>query len=140
MALFIGVGLAFAVAAFARLAGLDRDRAFYPTVLIVVGAFYVLFAAMVGSTSAMRVEFFFFLAFAATAVVGFRSSLWIAAAGLAAHGLFDFSRHSFVPATGAPSWWPAFCGGFDIAAGAILAVLLWLGARNARRAGDTPGR
>lgn len=139
MALIIGLGLAFAVAAFARSVGLDRDRAFYPTVLIVVGAFYVLFAAMVGSTSAMRVESFFFLAFASAAVVGFRSSLWLVAAGLAAHGLFDFTRHAFVPAIGAPSWWPAFCSGFDIAAGASLAALLWFDARKVRRAGETPG-
>ena len=42
----VGLALSFAVALLAKSAGLDRDRAFYPTVLIVVGSYYVLFAAM----------------------------------------------------------------------------------------------
>jgi ABC-type Fe3+ transport system permease subunit len=37
------------VAVFARYAGFDRDRAFYPTVMIVIALYYVLFAAMSGS-------------------------------------------------------------------------------------------
>lgn len=39
MATLIGLGLAVAVAIFARIAGFDRDRAFYPTVLIVVASY-----------------------------------------------------------------------------------------------------
>ena len=37
--------------------GFDRDRAFYPTVMIVIASYYVLFAAMsgVGSHGAYRV-------------------------------------------------------------------------------------
>lgn len=46
MAALIGLSLAFAVAIFGRIAGFDRDRAFYPTVLIVVASYYVLFAAV----------------------------------------------------------------------------------------------
>ena len=34
------------VALFARFVGFDRDRAFYPTVLMVIASYYVLFAAM----------------------------------------------------------------------------------------------
>ena len=41
-----GIVLSIGVAAFARRVGLDRDRAFYPTVAIVVASYYVLFAAM----------------------------------------------------------------------------------------------
>ena len=42
----VGAVLAPLVSGFARLVGLDRDRAFYPTVLIVVALYYVLFAVM----------------------------------------------------------------------------------------------
>ena len=42
----IGIVLSLSVALFARLVGFDRDRAFYPTVMIVIASTYVLFAAM----------------------------------------------------------------------------------------------
>jgi hypothetical protein len=38
MEYLIGVGLALAVCAFAMAAGFDRDRVFYPTMLIVIAA------------------------------------------------------------------------------------------------------
>lgn len=37
----VGVVLSLIVALFARRVGFDRDRAFYPTVLIVVALYYV---------------------------------------------------------------------------------------------------
>jgi hypothetical protein len=42
----IGIVLALAVSVFARSVGLDRDRACYPTVLVVVAPYCVLFAVM----------------------------------------------------------------------------------------------
>ncbi len=39
----VGIVLSAGVAWFARRVGLDRDRAFYPTVMIVVASYYVLF-------------------------------------------------------------------------------------------------
>ena len=45
----VGMMLSLGVALFARRVGFDRDRAFYPTVLIVIASSYVLFAAMSGS-------------------------------------------------------------------------------------------
>ena len=48
MAFLIGILLASAIAALARVSGFDRDRAFYPTVLIVVASYYDLFGAMGG--------------------------------------------------------------------------------------------
>lgn len=46
MPLIIGVVLAVAVGLFGTTLGLDRDRAFYPVVTIVVASYYVLFAVM----------------------------------------------------------------------------------------------
>ena len=40
----IGAVLALSAGLFAMWVGLDRDRAFYPTVMIVIALYYVLFA------------------------------------------------------------------------------------------------
>ena len=40
----VGIALSIGVALFARLVRLDRDRAFYPTVTIVIASYYGLFA------------------------------------------------------------------------------------------------
>jgi hypothetical protein len=44
----IGLVLAGVVCAFGLLAGFDRDRVFYPTMLIVIATYYILFAVMAG--------------------------------------------------------------------------------------------
>jgi hypothetical protein len=123
LALIVGSLAAAGVGLFAHVVGYDRDRAFYATVLTVVGMLYVLFAVMAGGRGVL-VEVAFFAAFAALAAAGFRWSMWTVAAGLALHGLFDFIRYSLLVAPGAPSWWPAFCGSYDVVAALGLAALL----------------
>jgi hypothetical protein len=54
--LAIGAVLALGVSAYASWIGLDRDRAFYPTVLIVIAACYVLFSVMGGITRSTILE------------------------------------------------------------------------------------
>lgn len=123
-ALLVGAALALMVALFAALIGLDRDRAFYPTVLIVIASYYILFAVMGGSPRALMPELAAFAVFACLAVLGFRSSLWLVALGLAAHGLFDYFRGDLIANPGVPAWWPMFCGTFDVVAGACLGFIL----------------
>ena len=124
MALLVGAVLALAVGLFARVIGLDRDRAFYPTVMIVIASLYVLFAVMGGSASALVLESVAGAVFVAGAVAGFRSSLWIVMLALAAHGLFDFLHGRVISNPGVPAFWPAFCGTYDVTAAAYLAWLL----------------
>jgi hypothetical protein len=57
--------------------GLDRDRAFYPTVTIVIASYYALFAVLGASTQALVLESLVDSVFLAVAVWGFRSSLWL---------------------------------------------------------------
>jgi hypothetical protein len=38
----VGIVLSLSVALFARRVGFDRDRAFYPTVLMVIASYYLL--------------------------------------------------------------------------------------------------
>ena len=124
MAVIVGVVLAVAVTLFAKIVGLDRDRAFYPTVTIVIAGLYALFAVMGASTHALVLELAVGAAFLAAAVSGFRSSLWIVVTALVAHGVFDFFHGRFIDNPGVPSWWPAFCAAYDVVAGACLAWLL----------------
>jgi len=118
------------VALFAHVIGYDRDRSFYAVVLTVVGSLYPLFAVMAGAQGLIP-EVAFFAVFAAVAAVGFLKSLWVVVAGLFLHGVFDFVRHACLAAPGAPEWWPAFCGAYDVVAAVGLATLLLVQRRTA---------
>ena len=121
MAYVIGLVLALAVSAYATLLQLDRDRAFYPTVVIVVASTYVLFAGMGGSGRVMVVESVVMGVFVVAASVGFRQSVWLVVAALAAHGVLDFFHARLIANPGVPAWWPAFCMTYDLAAAGYLA-------------------
>lgn len=123
-AVVLGIVLSAGVAVFARGTGLDRDRAFYPTVMIVIASYYVLFAAMSGSIRTVVIESVVMVLFTAAAVAGFKKSSWIVVAALAGHGAFDAVHGFVVENTGVPSWWPAWCLAYDVGAAAGLAWLL----------------
>ncbi len=76
------------VSGLATLTGLDRNRAFYPTVLMVIASFYVLFAVMGGSGHALVVETLVMTGFLLVALVGFKRNLWLVVVALVAHGVF----------------------------------------------------
>jgi hypothetical protein len=80
---FIGAGLALSVGLSATFLGLDRDRAFYPTVMIVIASYYGLFAVMSGSVQALALESIAIVAFLAASIAGFKWSLWLVVAALA---------------------------------------------------------
>jgi hypothetical protein len=130
-AYLVGALLALGVAAFAAVVGLDRDRAFYPTVMIVIASYYALFALMAGSTAALAAEAPAIAFFIGLAVLGFRASPWFLVAAMAGHGLFDFFRGDLILNPGVPAWWPMFCMAFDVM---IAAVVAWQLLRSARRA------
>src|ERR1041385_9557578 len=119
----IGIGLAPVIVVLGRLSGMDRDRAMYPISLIVIAAYYVLFATM-GGPQALPSELIAATVFIVVAIVGFRTSLWWVAAGIAGHGGFDFVVHPRLIANpGMPVFLPAFCGSIDLALGVLIAIL-----------------
>ena len=124
MSYWIGAVLALAVGLSFTLIGFDRDRAFYPTVMIVIAFYYGLFAVMGGSTRALIGECVFIAVFFALSVFGFRYNLWIVVGALFAHGLFDLVHGRVISDPGVPVWWPEFCLTYDIVAAAYLAFLL----------------
>ena len=124
VALLVGALLAFAVGLMARGVGLDRDRAFYPTVTMVVASCYALFAVLGASTHALILELLAGSVFLAAAIAGFRLSLWIVMVALAAHGMFDLAHDRVLSNPGEPGWWPEFCFSYDVTAAGYLAWLL----------------
>jgi hypothetical protein len=123
----IGVGLALGVSISMQLAGLDRDRALYPVMLIVIASYYDLFAILAGGGLVLSVETVVFLVFAGVSLIGFRTNLWIVATALLGHGVFDLIHGHLVANAGVPAWWPMFCMAYDVVAAGYLAWLLWSG-------------
>jgi hypothetical protein len=124
MNVLVGLLLAVAVGAFATWVGFDRERAFYPTVMIVIASTYVLFAAMGGSSQTLLIECAVMALFVAVAVVGFKRTPWLVAAALAAHGVLDSVHARLIVNAGVPVWWPGFCLAYDLVAACYLAALL----------------
>jgi len=123
----IGISTAVGVALLGAAGRFDRERGFYPTILMVVASYYLLFAAMGGGESTLWAEAGIMAVFVAIAISSMRRNLWIAVAGLAAHGVFD-SFHAALPVdASAPAWWPTFCLAFDVTAAVYFACLLTFG-------------
>lgn len=124
MAYLIGIFMALAVGVLATVVGFDRDRAFYPTVMIVIASYYVLFAVSGGSVQIIAIEAAIMAIFAGLAIAGFKRSLWLVVAALAAHGVFDWLLAPQIANPGVPPWWPQFCLAYDVVAAAYLAYRL----------------
>jgi hypothetical protein len=114
IAFIIGVALAIALSIFGRLTGYEKDRSFFPTLLIVIASYYLLFATLTDSVSTLLIEIAVALFFAVIAVWGSFKFPVLVGAGIALHGFFDFTYGHFYINSGVPVWWPAFCAGIDI--------------------------
>lgn len=119
-----GIVLALAVSLSATLIGLDRDRAFYPTVLAVIASYYDLFAIIGESSSALITESLAMALFLSATILGYRRNLWLVVAALFAHGGFDFFHGHIITNPGVPAWWPMFCLAYDVTAAAYLTWLI----------------
>jgi len=122
----VGVALALFVCGAASLLGMDRDRVFYPTILIVIASYYMLFAIVDGSDTILLSEIAICAVFAGMAVVGFKGNLWLVVGALAGRGVLDFFHHTLVHNTGVPRWWPGFCLAFDLTTAVLVGCVLAL--------------
>ena len=77
-----------------------------------------------GTTESIVIETGVMLLFAGAAIAGFKRSLWLVVAALAAHGIFDWLHSSMISNPGVPPWWPHFCLAYDVVAAIYLAVRL----------------
>lgn len=124
MEYLIGLGLALAVSLFARFVGLDRDRSFYPTVMIVIAVLYGLFAVIGGHPGEVPLEWIMVGGFVLLSILGFKLNLWFVVAALFGHGIFDYFHSHLIANPGVPPWWPGFCGTYDVVAAGWVAWLI----------------
>lgn len=115
-----GAALALVVATLARLVKIDQHRLFAPGVLVVIALSYVGFALDSGSSQIIIQELTAAFLFLILAIAGGAFYIPIAIFGLLLHGVFDVFHNNFVLNPDVPTWWPAFCAGFD------LTVALWV--------------
>lgn len=120
MAYLSGVTLGLGIGMLTSLVGMDRDRALYPAILIVIASYYVLFA-FIGGAAALVSELLIAIAFLIVAIIAFRTNLWIVVIAVVGHGVQDMFHSLFIVNPGVPTWWPMFCASIDVAIGMFLA-------------------
>ena len=124
MEFIVGITLALLFCAAAAGLGMDRERVFYPAVVMAVASYDLAFAVGDGRGAVMGSEVAIAAVFIAGAVLGFKRSPWIAVVALGGHGVMDAFHHHLVHNTGVPQAWPGFCMSFDVIAAAFVAVLM----------------
>ena len=124
MEILVGIFLALGIAFSSTMIGFDKDRSFYPVIMIVISLIYVLFSTMGDSSQTLIVVIGIAIVFQGIAVSGYKSSLWLVVLALAAHGIWDIFHGHFINNTGMPIWWPGFCSAYDITAALYLSWLL----------------
>ena len=124
MEYIVGITLALLFCGAAAWLGMDRERVFYPAVVMAVASYYLAFAVVDGRNEVMLYELAIAAVFIAGAVAGFKVSPWIAVVALGGHGVMDGFHHLLVHNAGVPQVWPGFCGSFDVTAAACVALLM----------------
>ncbi len=117
MEYFSGIIVAVVIATFASIIGFDKDKSFYPVVLIVIAIFYVLFAAMSGGLDTIFSESVIVVIFFIIAIIGFKKTTFVVAFGLIGHGVFDLFHNQLITNASMPVWWPTFCVMVDVVLG-----------------------
>lgn len=115
----LGMLLAACVAGLGNWTRFDRDRGFFPTLLIVIATYYLLFAVMAEAGAHIILpELLICLAFVGLAIFGGLCKPPLVAAGLLLHGVLDLVHPTLIGNPGVPDWWPGLCAGFDFLLGA----------------------
>ena len=120
----VGALIAVAVAALGRVTHFDRDRSFYSTILVIIASYYILFAILGDSPTALVGETAIATIFWVVAVFGALRFPLLVGIGIAGHGVFDLVHHGIIQNPGLPPWWPAFCMSVDILLGLWVIGLL----------------
>ena len=134
MEFIVGITLALFICGAAAGLGMDRDRVFYPAVLMASATYYVLFAVIDGDREVLWFEMAIAAVFIGLAVAGFKRNPWLVVVALVAHGVMDVFYDGLVHNAGVPSGWPGFCMSFDVTAAVLVACVL---ARRAQGKGSS---
>lgn len=118
-----GVATAAVLAVAANLTRFDRDKSFYPTLVIVIASYYLLFAVMDGSPKTIAIELMVVSTFALAAVYSGLRLPALAGWAILVHGIFDVAHGHVIDNAGVPVWWPAYCAAVDVPLGAWVIYL-----------------
>ena len=132
MEYIVGITLALFFCAAAAGLGMDRERVFYPAVVMAVASYYLAFAVVDGRNGVMLSEVAIAAVFIAGAVAGFKLNPWIAVVALGGHGVMDAFHDHLVHNIGVPQVWPGFCMSFDVTAAVIVALAMLARTRRER--------
>lgn len=119
----IGIVLTISLLLVSILVGLDREKGVYPTLLIAIALFYVVFAFEHGDLNQIILNSIVAGLFTLLALIGYRKSFTYIAIGLLLHGVFDvvYSTYANSPA---PDWWAPFCLAIDVLLGLFLLFMM----------------
>ena len=126
-ALAIGIIAAIIVVLRFRVGRLEKTTWAYPMLLATFPLYYWLFALYASDYNALLYEVatgvvFFAIAYAAYKFRSF-ATLLLLAIGYVAHAAYDFYHEALFINSGAPTWWPEFCGSVDVLIGGYLVYL-----------------
>jgi len=127
MDLMWGVLIGLGTVVSSHLLGFDRDRSYYPTLMIIIALAYILFAVIAVPPASLVLEGAAAAVFIGLAVAGHRWNLWLVVVALLAHGVFDLIHPRLIANAGVPAWYPLFCSSADVILGAGLAALILRG-------------
>lgn len=89
--------------------------------------YYWVFAVYASDYTALLNEFMASVVFLAIAYVAYRyrsfANLLLLAIGYVGHAAYDFYHDELFINSGAPTWWPEFCGSVDVLIGGYVAYL-----------------
>jgi hypothetical protein len=126
-ALGIGTITAVFVALFFKAVRLENSRWAYPIFLATFPVYYWIFAVYASDYAALQKEFLVSVAFLGIAYVGYKfksfGALLLLAIGYISHAAYDFYHNLFFVNSGAPAWWPEFCGSIDVLLGGYVTYL-----------------
>lgn len=126
----IGIAAAAAVVILFRRFGGNRQLELFSVSLIIATLIYVVFAAVglatgSGGSGWVLAESLGVAIFAVPALGGFKRIAWAPAFGWLLHTFWDLALHGGPGTSFVPGFYPAFCGGFDLAFAGYIAYYFY---------------
>ena len=135
-ALAAGISIAIIVVVMFRKTTPGKRKCIYPLLLSTFPIYYWVFAVYASDYTALLSEFIPGVLFIALSYWAYRlnnfHALYVLAIGYTGHAIYDFGHNSLFVNSGAPLWWPEFCGSVDMLIGIYLLVMatsVWMAQR-----------
>ncbi len=126
-ALAAGVAIAIYIVVMLRKTKLEKRKWVYPLLLATFPVYYWVFAIYGADYTALQTELIAGILFIALSYWAYRlrnfNALLVLAVGYIGHAIYDFGHNALFVNSGAPSWWPEFCGSIDMLIGIYFLIM-----------------